>query len=79
MYGPFVLKFKLGNSIRFGNVTRGFLHQTRGENDLFSYELVGSGFFTHEFLIHAKNHMNNGKMTYSPMNELFPAISHTNF
>ena len=38
------------------------------ENGLFPYELVVPDFFTHEFLSHAKNHMNNGKMTSSPMN-----------
>ena len=29
------------------------------KNNLFSYELVVSGYFTHKLLCHAKNHMNN--------------------
>ena len=40
----------------------------RRENGIFPYELAVPGFFTHELLSHAKNHMNNGKMTYFPMN-----------
>jgi len=39
-----------------------------GENGSFPYELVVPGFFTHELISHAKNHMNNGKIIYSPMN-----------
>ena len=38
------------------------------ENGLFSYELVVPDFFINELSSHAKNHMNNGKMIYSPMN-----------